>query len=101
MNRTSQIRSFVKNTTQGTPKPKINLVGHCPICKSEVPMNSGLFYYLPEYVQYADWQKDRVGLKVCISCLPPQIQKQLSEKTVNASKNDFIDNLFSEIFKAD
>jgi hypothetical protein len=56
---------------------------------------------LPQYVEYANWQQDRVGKKVCISCLPPQIQKQLTEKTVNASKNDYIDNLFSEIFKAD
>ena len=29
------------------------------------------------------------------------LEKQLTEKTVNASKNDYIDNLFSEIFKAD
>jgi CRISPR-associated protein Cmr2 len=27
--------------------------------------------------------------------------KQLTEKNVTASKNDYIDNLFSEIFKAD
>jgi hypothetical protein len=56
---------------------------------------------LPQYVEYANWQQDRVGKKVCISCLPPQIQKQLTEKNVTASKNDYIDNLFSEIFKAD
>jgi hypothetical protein len=68
---------------------------------AQVPMNSGLFFYLPQYAEYADWQKDRIGKKVCISCLPPQIQKQLTEKTVSASKNDYIDNLFSEIFKAD
>jgi hypothetical protein len=73
----------------------------CEVCMSQVPMNSGLFFYLPQYVEYANWQQDRVGKRVCISCLPPQIQKQLTEKTVNASKNDYIDNLFSEIFKAD
>jgi hypothetical protein len=56
---------------------------------------------LPQYAEYASWQQDRVGKKVCISCLPPQIQKQLTEKNVTASKNDYIDNIFSEIFRAE
>ena len=100
MNRNSQIRSFVPDTEKA-PKQKINLMRQCEVCMAQVPMNSGLFFYLPQYVEYANWQKDRVGKKVCISCLPPQIQKQLTERTVNASKNDYIDNLFAEIFKAD
>jgi hypothetical protein len=86
---------------QNAPKQKINLMRQCEVCMAQVPMNSGLFFYLPQYTEYANWQQDRVGKRVCISCLPPQIQKQLTEKTVNASKNDYIDNLFSEIFKAD
>jgi hypothetical protein len=86
---------------QNAPKQKINLMRQCEVCMAQVPMNSGLFFYLPQYTEYASWQQDRVGKRVCISCLPPQIQKQLTEKTVNASKNDYIDNLFSEIFKAD
>ena len=100
MNRNSQIRSFVPDTEKA-PKQKINLMRQCEVCMAQVPMNSGLFFYLPQYTEYANWQQDRVGKKVCISCLPPQIQKQLTEKNVTASKNDYIDNLFSEIFKAD
>ncbi len=100
MNRNSQIRSFVPDTEKA-PKQKINLMRQCEVCMAQVPMNSGLFFYLPQYTEYANWQQDRVGKKVCISCLPPQIQKQLSEKNVTASKNDYIDNLFSEIFRAD
>ena len=100
MNRTSQIRSFVPDTEKA-PKQKINLMRQCEVCMAQVPMNSGLFFYLPQYVEYASWQQDRVGKRVCISCLPPQIQKQLTEKNVTASKNDYIDNLFSEIFRAD
>ena len=100
MNRNSQIRSFVPDTEKA-PKQKINLMRQCEVCMAQVPMNSGLFFYLPQYVEYANWQQDRVGKKVCISCLPPQIQKQLTEKNVTASKNDYIDSLFSEIFKAD
>ena len=100
MNPIDSMKSY-HTVPQNAPKQKINLMRQCEVCMSQVPMNSGLFFYLPQYVEYASWQQDRVGKRVCISCLPPQIQKQLTEKTVNASKNDYIDNLFAEIFKAD
>ena len=100
MNPIDSMKSY-HTVPQNAPKQKINLMRQCEVCMAQVPMNSGLFFYLPQYAEYASWQKDRVGKKVCISCLPPQIQKQLTEKNVTASKNDYIDNLFSEIFKAD
>ena len=98
MNPIDQMKSY-HNLPENAPKQKINLMRQCEVCFNQVPMNSGLFYYMPEYAQYATWQQDRVGKRVCISCLPPQIQKQF-QKTASVEDN-YIDNLFIEIFKAD
>ena len=98
MNPIDSMKSY-HNLPETAPKQKINLMRQCEVCMTQVPMNSGLFHYMPEYVQYAPWQNDRIGKKVCISCLPPQVQKQL-QKTASI-QNDYIDSLFVEIFKAD
>ena len=83
-------------------KGKINLSKSCESCGNIVPLNAGLFRFLPTYAEMAPWFKDRVGKSVCFSCLPPEVQNQLSGNIVTASKNNsYVDELFIEIFKSE
>lgn len=96
------LNKYHKSPENANPKGKINLSRPCESCGNNVPMNTGLFRFLPVYAEVAPWYKDRVGKNVCFSCLPPEVQNQISGNVVTASKkNSYIDELFAEIFKSE
>ena len=96
------LNKYHNKPENANPKGKINLSRPCESCGNNVPLNTGLFRFLPVYAEVAPWYKDRIGKNVCFSCLPPEVQNQISGNVVTASKkNSYIDELFAEIFKSE
>ena len=94
------LNKYHKNPENAKPKVKINLSRSCESCVNVLPLNTGLFRFLPVYAETAPWYKDRIGKNVCFSCLPPEVQNQLSSNITTASKKSYVDDLFVEIFKS-
>ena len=98
----NDINTYHNKPEKAKTKGKINLSKSCESCGNIVPLNTGLFRFLPVYAEAAPWYKDRIGKSVCFSCLPPEVQKQMSNNVVTASKRDsYVDKLFAEIFKSE
>ena len=96
------LNKYHNKPENANPKGKINLSRPCESCGNNVPMNTGLFRFLPIYAEVTPWFKDRVGKNVCFSCLPPEVRNQISGNIVTASKNNsYIDELFAELFKGE
>ena len=98
----NNLNQYHNKPENAKPTGKINLSRPCETCGNNVPLNTGLFRFLPVYAETAPWYSDRIGKNVCFSCLPPEVQMQMSGNTVTASvKNSYIDELFIEIFKSE
>jgi len=102
------LNKYHKKPENASPKGRINLTGTCFSCGTNAPLNTGLFKFLPAYVELAPHYRDRVGKDVCFSCLPPQVQtmmltsqNQFSNTVTASKKNSYIDELFAEIFKSE
>ena len=62
------LNKYHKNPENAKPKGKINLSRSCESCGNVLPLNTGLFRFLPVYAETAPWYKDRIGKNVCFSC---------------------------------